>query len=270
MSWEKCEQGYSAEISFLKKLPESQAGSGRHRCAICAYSHGVNDGKIIKEYPESNIEFCKHGSMAPIEILENIHENQAGDGRHKCLVCAYEKGYSIGLKTLKSDIEKNIMELGNLTHVVNNFSKAIKKTQPSKTLERKYKPNYLLEQQYKSELGLMGELLVKKYEEALKNRVEHTSVSDDNAGYDIKIYLKDDTTKYIEVKTTTGKFETPFFMSKNEVDFMKKNNQNYFIYRVYDFNFIEKNGLFTILTPKDLEENFNFECQSFVYGAAND
>ncbi len=36
---------------------------------------------------------CKHGSAAPDSVLLNLHVNQGGPQRHKCAVCAYEKGF---------------------------------------------------------------------------------------------------------------------------------------------------------------------------------
>jgi 5-methylcytosine-specific restriction protein A len=40
---EKCHAGSAAPISVLQALPESQAGSGRHKCANCAYQKGYED-----------------------------------------------------------------------------------------------------------------------------------------------------------------------------------------------------------------------------------
>lgn len=44
------------------------------------------------------IEHCRHGNSAPVETLEQLHDSQAGPGRHKCTVCAYAQGYRIGLR----------------------------------------------------------------------------------------------------------------------------------------------------------------------------
>jgi hypothetical protein len=41
---EKCNAGSAAPISVLRALPESQAGSGRHKCTNCAYQKGYEDG----------------------------------------------------------------------------------------------------------------------------------------------------------------------------------------------------------------------------------
>ena len=41
---ENCGHGHAAPRKMLAELPESQAGSGRHKCAICAYRHGFQAG----------------------------------------------------------------------------------------------------------------------------------------------------------------------------------------------------------------------------------
>ena len=35
---------------------------------------------------------CSHGSVAPIDMLEQLPASQAGAGRHKCVICAYQRG----------------------------------------------------------------------------------------------------------------------------------------------------------------------------------
>jgi hypothetical protein len=37
-------------------------------------------------------EICNHGHSAPVGTLENLHHSQAGGGRHKCVVCAFDAG----------------------------------------------------------------------------------------------------------------------------------------------------------------------------------
>ncbi len=260
MKFEECQQGKKAENSFLKKLPYSQAGAGRHKCVICAYIAGVGDGNLLIMHNSSNLEICQHGSIAPIDILDNIHDNQSGDSRHKCAVCAYQEGYEVGVKNINIEIKNNSVEIGEL----NNNNEEIKlidyNTKKSKTSIQKR--NYLSEQIYKTELGLVGELYVAKYEEDNGYIIEHISIFDDSAGYDIKS-TKNNTIKYIEVKTTTAGLESPFFMSKNELDFMKQNESAYKIYRVYNLNYSKKQADLKILTASDLESYFDYDCQSF-------
>lgn len=253
MEYQKCQAGGKAEVSLLKKLPYSQAGAGRHKCVICAYIAGVRDGNLLIMHNGSNLEICQHGSIAPIDILDNIHDNQSGYGRHKCAVCAYQEGYEVGVKN-------NSVEIGEL----NNNNEEIKLIDYNKKKSKTsiQKRNYLSEQIYKTELGLIGELYVAKYEENNGYTIEHISIFDDSAGYDIKS-TKNNTIKYIEVKTTTAGLESPFYMSKNELDFMKQNESAYKIYRVYNLNYGKKQADLKILTASDLESYFDYDCQSF-------
>lgn len=39
---------------------------------------------------------CKHGSTAPDQVLDGLHEGQEGIQRHKCSECAFEAGYLYG------------------------------------------------------------------------------------------------------------------------------------------------------------------------------
>jgi hypothetical protein len=45
-----------------------------------------------------DMETCSHNSDAPISILENLPYSQAGAGRHKCPVCAYNAGLRKGIE----------------------------------------------------------------------------------------------------------------------------------------------------------------------------
>jgi len=37
-------------------------------------------------------QLCEHGSAAPTEVLQGLPESQAGAGRHKCVICAFQRG----------------------------------------------------------------------------------------------------------------------------------------------------------------------------------
>lgn len=95
-------------------------------------------------------------------------------------------------------------------------------------------------------LGLVGEEFVLEYE---KNRLKQSGRNDlakeiewtsqekgDGAGYDIRSFNPDnDTELFIEVKTTKlGKY-LPFYVSDNEVEFSKLHQNQYSLYRVYEF-----------------------------------
>lgn len=92
---ETCKHKKVAPINALELLPHSQAGAGRHRCAVCAFYAGENAGRKQKRIT-SSLTRCKHGNFAPIPGIKEIPDSQAGTGRHKCIVCAYALGLSQG------------------------------------------------------------------------------------------------------------------------------------------------------------------------------
>jgi len=99
-------------------------------------------------------------------------------------------------------------------------------------------------------LGNAGELAVPQYE---KNRLMKAGRKDladmivlvantegDSAGYDIRSYEEDGTEIHIEVKTTNGGINTPFFISRNELEYAKANSSRYRLYRVYGYSKAKK------------------------------
>ena len=63
--------------------------------------------------------------------------------------------------------------------------------------------------------------------EELANEIRHVSKEDgDGLGYDILSFFPDGREKFIEVKSTKQKIETPFYLSRGEYSFIKKNAQN--------------------------------------------
>ena len=97
--------------------------------------------------------------------------------------------------------------------------------------------------------GLLGEQMVIQYEqERLSNlgleeyaeKVRWVSSESDSYGYDILSYtvLPDGSVKelYIEVKATTSKVDTVFYVSRNEVEKSNIYADRYCVYRIYDAN----------------------------------
>ena len=83
----RCSHGHSMPDVLTVTLPDSQAGTARHRCAICAYELGI-------AYPGSQMQMerCSHGNIAPTQLLASLPEYQGGPTRHKCAVCAFTDG----------------------------------------------------------------------------------------------------------------------------------------------------------------------------------
>lgn len=89
-----CDHGSWAPDDALNELPDSQAGTGRHKCANCAYRRGYLWGQNNAAWSRGeDSEGCKHGFRAPLDMLAGLPESQAGPGRHKCCICAYRQGF---------------------------------------------------------------------------------------------------------------------------------------------------------------------------------
>ena len=91
-------------------------------------------------------------------------------------------------------------------------------------------------------IGNLGELLVMQYEqERLKDKKnknpDHKSVKDgDGLGYDILSYDDSGNEIFIEVKTTTGNYNSTFYITQNELECSNRYPDKYCLYRLYDFD----------------------------------
>ena len=122
--------------------------------------------------------------------------------------------------------------------------------------------------------GLLGEELVIEHEkkrlsergrEDLAEKVVWISQESDSYGYDIESFEIDDKGRekkiYIEVKTTSSRVDTEFYISKHEVETSEKKKEQYYIYRVYDVNaqnpkFYRANG--------EVEKNFILDPVTYM------
>ncbi len=107
------------------------------------------------------------------------------------------------------------------------------------------------------------ELVKKHAPEYLKN-VRHVSRLDgDGSGYDICSFNIDKKLIFIEVKSTTGKKETPFYMSASEYAFYELHKENYVIARVYEFDMNAKMGKIEYISGKSFEGVFDKEVSAY-------
>lgn len=124
------------------------------------------------------------------------------------------------------------------------------------------------------DIGNMGEEFIYEYEKdrvksfdsTSVDRVSHLSrLQGDGLGYDISSINDDGTTRRIEVKTTTGGIETPFYMSRNEKLFFETyRHDGAFIYRVYNFNKSTRRGKLKIITADKLLNDYVFDPVTFA------
>lgn len=128
--------------------------------------------------------------------------------------------------------------------------------------------------------GLIGEQLVLQYEqdrlislgrEDLAGKIRWIGNVDDTKGYDIVSYDVDEDGNekeiYIEVKSTEGKEDNIFFISRNELEVMKELKDNYFLYRVYAVK-SNKPKVF-IIDYKDFNNKFDITPESYKVNLTN-
>ncbi len=120
-------------------------------------------------------------------------------------------------------------------------------------------------------LGLAGEKLVIQHEmqklidfgrSDLANKVEHVAKENDYAGYDVLSFDEHGNEKYIEVKTTKQSKGSAFFISRNEIEVSIEKGEQYWLFRVYNFD--ERTGManfYSLQGPVD--QMFELKPESF-------
>ena len=162
-----------------------------------------------------------------------------------------------------------IRELQEVIPKIDRTTRFTKITNPRTT-----KIDYIKKAYNDAQTGLLGEELVLSYEQNrlsdlgrsdLAEKVKHISVESDSYGYDIESYDvdKDGNAKkiYIEVKTTSSKMDTEFFISKNELEKSKILKKSYCLFRVYDAN-AEKPKFYKAYG--EIEENFILDPVTYM------
>jgi uncharacterized protein DUF3883 len=106
------------------------------------------------------------------------------------------------------------------------------------------KIDYGLLQEESKRVGDRGEEFVFNFEKAALERGGRTDLAadvlwvarevGDGAGYDIRSYRPDGRLRYIEVKATKLGALTPFYITSAELDFARRHQEDYAIYRVFD------------------------------------
>lgn len=140
-----------------------------------------------------------------------------------------------------------------------------------KSLVRKFDP--VERDSLNRKLGELGEGLTFNFEKRFLHSIDRKDLAEqvrwvskldgDGAGYDILSYDDRGQQKYIEVKTTNGGNKTPFFISKNELGFSRKEPEKFQLRRL--FNFRKQPRAFDIngpledyvrLTPENFRADF--------------
>jgi Domain of unknown function (DUF3883) len=82
----------------------------------------------------------------------------------------------------------------------------------------------------------------------LSNKIRWVSNEDgDGAGYDILSFHLTGSKRLLEIKTTNGAAETPFYVSRNELEVSQQRPEDWLIYRVHTF--AQAPRIFTLTPP---------------------
>lgn len=105
--------------------------------------------------------------------------------------------------------------------------------------------DYIDREAQNTALGFAGEEFVVHFErwsfisrghERLADKVEHVAKTQgDGLGYDVLSFDVTGKDKLIEVKTTSFGKETPFFITRNELDLSRSEADHFHLYRLFDF-----------------------------------
>lgn len=176
------------------------------------------------------------------------------------------------------DISYEIVEISNSIKTNDNKDiiydnsplelRKYRKNDVDRKINRTKKPDYIAEELIKTKQGELNEKTIYERElkrmmeleaqEEIKKMEEFFKNKNDSEGYDILSFEQQDdgTLKeiYIEVKSTKGNEGTPIDITDNELEFAKKNIDQYYLYRIYNSD--KKNKTLKIVTGKELVENY--------------
>ncbi len=165
-----------------------------------------------------------------------------------------EIGRQLAVHPQLDDVAARAVEMPAEVPLVEHFDRILVDAPRLEMRERPlepYRPSALVQRDYLARearnrsLGRAGEEFVMHYErwrliqrgkEKLADRIEHTAkVRGDGAGYDILSFDESGRERFIEVKTTAYAKETPFFITNGELEFANAHEQEFRIYRVFEF-----------------------------------
>lgn len=247
--------------------------------------YGYEQTTVLQKYYPSNHfsdDELKQDLLDIIEIYDNIVNHFDSNSYDAVIqrVLADETDQMISadeaIERIKEVIDPdNDMPFG--------FNRVIKKVEPYSERDNKFrritmpklgKIDYIKKAAKDAKTGLLGEELVIKYEkdrlaelglEEYADKVKWVSKESDSYGFDILSYTlteKGNVKKiYIEVKATTSKVDTEFFVSRNEVAKSIELASDYCVYRLYDVNSISPKFY---VAPGKIEDNFYLDPVTYM------
>lgn len=124
-------------------------------------------------------------------------------------------------------------------------------------------------------LGDAGENLVIEFEKKklceakLFDSADLVTKVKDGCGYDILSFDTKGNEIHIEVKTTTGKEDEPFYFSINEKEFLELHPEKYLLYRLHEFKFNPNRTKYFILSANEFLKKAEFNATNFEVSINN-
>jgi len=217
--------------------------------------------EIAKNLEERWKEFGRNTSQSSLTSIEKTGLNLYSD-------CSREKG---------TELKEQVKEIGRITkegdnlEIVTSTPKGNRQRSNAHTFRPSKDLDYAGQDARNKELGLAGEKLVLELEKQQLIKLGRKDLAEkvrlvsetlgDGAGYDVASFSADGESKYIEVKTTSGAKVVSFFMSSNELAFAQTYKDNYYLYRVFEYDKNTNTAKCFIL--KNIEEELNFSPIQF-------
>lgn len=211
-------------LTFKPKAGEFETLLHYHKlCSILRY-HISQDQELLKLHKERITDDCYYD--------ENLH------------ILTQDFIYAVA-----EHLENTNTATNTITKLKTNFGSLLATELTNKIDKFDFTPRFVnfIENSIEAKrIGDLGELWVYAHEKLKLTSGGQSILADkvklipntngDGAGYDIESYDLNGKRIFIEVKTTTGSFNTTFFISRTELERSKKEKDNYFLYRVYNLN----------------------------------
>lgn len=225
---------------------------------------------LIKTYENKNqTNSIEEKTLIEVNTNNKINENQISN--ENSILFKNENVFKIN-----NSISENVKYDINKLETVKKIDKINNDTLKNKLINKKNnlrKIDYQKQNEINQKIGKLGELLALEWEksklirEGLNQYIENivqVSQFDDSLGYDIISFNNDGSNKYIEVKTTTRNGKSPFYLTETEIKAINLFD-NYYIYRVYDFNEEDNSGkIYIIDCKKNIHKYYELKPISYL------
>lgn len=263
-------QPINLEKTGKEEIPKADTFIPEATKANSTTNEKVQDVKLVSSQDATNGKTIVHNEGTPTS------KTQVPTERKLVVTGKTEENKKDPVKVEKTPEQKNSDDQGKLIEEVpisELFATPLEKVIRKEYKKQKppFKQDYLKLQEHRQSIGELGEEFAIAWEKTrliskglyrFRDNIVHTSKTDDSAGYDFITYFDDGRPKYVEVKTTVGDFLTPFYLSENEVNAIKQHD-NYFIYRVFDFDISSGVGEIFTMGKEDIKQYFQFEPTAY-------